>query len=207
MLNQVIFTHFLRFFRDDLWSAMRFGGLGQLWSTLLRLVWIMFLCQLLSPLVALLAIMVSGAGTDSVMTSELSPLSSDTTTVTPAMASDSTPSSTADTASTSECCHQTGDSHVAMCPSDHVLRPHLCQDPAVPCSSLPLWCLTCSCDYGCTYGGQSTANCTVPDNVQCQGDRKVTRDFTCSYCFLTHQQIHKCSNRDIGQLKNIWQKV
>ena len=42
---------------------MRFGGLGQLWSTLIKLLSLMFLCQLVSPLVALLAIVVSGTET------------------------------------------------------------------------------------------------------------------------------------------------
>ena len=184
---------------------MRVGGLGQVWSTLMRLCWIMIMCQLLSPLVALLAVVVSGAGSvsdintsDTLATTIANSDTSTTTLTTPSTVSTTDLSSTSPEPSiASECCR--GNSSVAACPSDHVTRPELCQDPSVPCSSLPLSCLSCSCHYDCVYGSESQAQCSVVSGVQCQGEREVRRQFTCSYCFLTHQHKHTCSNRDIGQ--------
>ena len=121
---------------------MRLGGLGQLWQTLLKLVSIMFVCQLLSPVVAFMAILL--LGTDSVgtsvaseLTSELTPdLTSEVTSkltseVTSKLTSEVTSDvSTVPSLSVSEepevteedkCC-KAGPS---LCPSDHRAEPHL----------------------------------------------------------------------------------
>ena len=185
---------------------MRFGGLGQLWSTLIKLLSLMFLCQLVSPLVALLAIVVSGTETpDTTWSTDLvsditqSSLAVDNLAIDSELqtliTSENTISSTA--TEPSECCHDTG--HVSLCPSDHVLTPQLCQDSSVQCSSLPLGCMSCSCDYNCVYGSVSVANCSVDAQVRCTGSRTFTREYRCSYCFLADTSLHKCSNRDIGK--------
>ena len=170
---------------------MRLGGLGQLWAAALRLVSLMFLCQLLSPLVALLAIVVSG----SEMTA--APPDLDTTLATPAPAAATV--TTAATSDNAECC-EAAVSPSSPCPSDAVSAPHLCQDPAAPCSALPLACVRCQCDYSCTYGQQAAANCTAHPQVRCAGDKTFSRPYTCSYCFLAEENLHRCSNRDIGKL-------
>ena len=190
---------------------MRLGGLGQLWTTSIKLASLMCLCQLLSPLVAILAIAVSGSvssdmpasvtptasdlsttfaqTTSTTMSSELNKLTSDSNDIV---------TSTTSIIETPECC-QDSDSHIATCPSDHVSAPHVCQDPSVPCSSLPLACVQCSCNYNCRYGAESSASCSAHPSVQCSGDRNFTRQYKCSYCFLTDEKLHKCSNRDIGE--------
>ena len=113
---------------------MRLGGLGQLWQTLLKLVSIMFVCQLLSPVVAFMAILL--LGTDSVGTSVASELTSEltpdlTSEVTSKLTSEVTSDvSTVPSLSVSEepevteedkCC-KAGPS---LCPSDHRAEPHL----------------------------------------------------------------------------------
>ena len=169
---------------------MRFLGLGQLWNTGLRLVSVMFLCQLLSPLVALLAIVVSGsemAGEAEAHTGAPIPSSSVI----------AEPSDVTEATEVSECCDLSR--QTAPCPSDHVTSPSLCQDPEVACSKLPLQCVRCECDYNCSYGKLSQASCSADPAVLCSGDRNFTRQFTCSYCFLSDEKFHKCSNRDIGR--------
>ena len=172
---------------------MRFLGLGQLWNTGLRLVSVMFLCQLLSPLVALLAIVVSGsemAGeAESLSTSPIPP--TDISSVISETSSEVT-----EATEVSECCDLTR--QTSPCPSDHVTSPGLCQDPDVACSALHLQCVKCECDYNCSYGEPSQASCSADSAVLCSGDRNFTRQFTCSYCFLADEKLHKCSNRDIG---------
>ena len=113
---------------------MRLGGLGQLWQTLLKLVSIMFVCQLLSPVVAFMAILL--VGTDSVGMSDASELSSElpsdlTSEVTSKLSSEVTSDvSTVPSLNVSEepevigedkCC-KTG---LSPCPSDHKPEPHL----------------------------------------------------------------------------------
>jgi len=171
---------------------MRFLGLGQLWNTGLRLVSVMFLCQLLSPLVALLAIVVSGSEMAGEAESHTrGPIPPDLTSVITEATSQVTEATEA-----SECCDLTR--QTAPCPSDHLTSPSLCQDPEVACSDLPLQCVKCECDYSCSYGEQSQASCAADTAVLCSGDRNFTRQFICSYCFLSDEKLHKCSNRDIG---------
>jgi len=171
---------------------MRFLGLGQLWNTGLRLVSVMFLCQLLSPLVALLAIVASGSEMAGEAESHTrGPIPPDLTSVITEATSQVTEATEA-----SECCDLTR--QTAPCPSDHLTSPSLCQDPEVACSELPLQCVRCECDYNCSYGKQSQASCAADTAVLCSGDRNFTRQFTCSYCFLSDEKLHKCSNRDIG---------
>jgi len=179
---------------------MRFGGLGQLWATLIKLISLMFLCQLLSPLVALLAIAVSGIETNETEVIMPTILSSDTPTQSSISIDKQTDTSfDSSIEGNSECCHDSSEStHVSMCPIDHILSPHLCTDPTVQCSNLPLSCMKCKCDYNCVYGSTSEANCSVDSKVQCIGERNFKREYRCSYCFLTEDYLHKCSNRDIG---------
>ena len=174
--------------------TMRFLGLGQLWNTGLRLVSVMFLCQLLSPLVALLAIVVSGSELSGEAESLTSgPIPSDPSPV----ISETINSDVTEATEVSECCDLTR--QTAPCPSDHVTSPSLCQDPGVACSELPLQCVRCECDYNCSYGKRSQASCSADTAALCSGDRNFTRQFTCSYCFLSDEKLHKCSNRDIGK--------
>ena len=191
--------------------TMRLGGLGQLWTTSVKLASLMCLCQLLSPLVAILAILVSGSVSSdlpvTILASDLSTNSAQTTstTITTTVSSELKGSTDSDdnivtspTTETPGCC-QDHDNTIATCPSDHVSAPHTCQDPTVPCSSLPLRCLHCSCNYSCQYGADSLANCSTHPSVQCTGNRNFTRQYKCSYCFLTAEKLHRCSNRDIGK--------
>ena len=94
---------------------MRLGGLGQLWQTLRRLVSIMLVCQLLSPVVAFMAILLMG--TESVVSSEateLTPEPSKLEEVT--TTSTTTTSSSLETVSGPDSCCDTPSS--GLCPSD-----------------------------------------------------------------------------------------
>ena len=172
---------------------VRLGGLGQLWQTLRKLVSIFFLSQLLSPLVAFVAICVSGT------------VSITTQTVEPAMDSKEQAQVLSTTTAPvilptldDTCCLD--DTILHPCPIDHTPNPlqPQCQDPSTPCSSLPLSCISCSCPYSCKYGAQSNASCSAPPQASCQGERNFTRQFPCSYCYLTDGETHRCSTRDIG---------
>ena len=149
---------------------MRLGGLGQLWQTLRRLVSIMLVCQLLSPVVAFMAILLMG--TESVVSSEATELTPEPSKL-EEVTTTSTTTTSLETVSGPDSCCDTPSS--GLCPSDQRAAPHLCQDPAQLCSALPLSCVSCSCDYNCHYGKSSTANCTVLDTVLCQGERNFTR--------------------------------
>jgi len=167
----------------------RLGGLGQLWVTLRRLLSILFLSQLLSPLVAFIALFVSS--TVSITTQTVQPSTGQaqqTTTMAPVILP------TLD----DTCCQDNTILH--PCPVDHTPNPTLpvCQDPTTPCSSLPLSCLSCKCPYTCKYGAHGTASCSAPSQVKCSGERNFTREFLCSYCYLTKDSTHSCSTRDIG---------
>lgn len=154
---------------------MRLGGLGQLWQTLRRLLSIMLVCQLLSPVVAFMAILL--VGTESVVSSEASELITE-----PSKVVDVSPSSSPEP-ETDSCCVGAGPS---LCPSDHQASPSEgeCQVAGTSCSLLPLVCLSCTCHYHCQYGRPSTANCSVPDSVPCQGERNFTRQT--SLCALQY---------------------
>jgi hypothetical protein len=74
-----------------------------------------------------------------------------------------------------------------------------CGDNTTLCSDLPLLCLECSCDYSCSYGRPSQAQCAPRAGVQCAGaGSTVAREFRCSYCYLTDRAGHTCSTRDLG---------
>jgi len=169
--------------------VLRLGGLGQLWVTLRRLLSILFLSQLLSPLVAFIAVCVSS--TVSITTQTVQP-STGQVQATTTMSSVILP--TLD----DTCCLDDSSPH--PCPVDHTPNTLLpeCQDNTTPCSSLPLSCVSCLCPYSCKYGAHSTAACSVPPQVQCSGQRNFTRQFLCSYCYLTQDTNHSCSTRDIG---------
>jgi len=169
--------------------VLRLGGLGQLWATLRRLLSILFLSQLLSPLVAFIAVCVSS--TVSITTQTVQP-STGQVQATTTMSSVILP--TLD----DTCCLDDTTPH--PCPVDHTPNTLLpeCQDPTTPCSSLPLSCVSCLCPYTCKYGAHSTAACSASAQVQCSGERNFTRQFHCSYCYLTQDTNHSCSTRDVG---------
>ena len=48
------------------------------------------------------------------------------------------------------------------------------------------------------YGQASTANCSVLDTVLCQGERNLTREFVCNYCYLAPHSLHQCQHRALG---------
>ena len=133
---------------------MRLGGLGQLWQTLLKLLSIMFVCQLLSPVVAFIAILLVGPGT--VVSSEVSEVSEVTREIITSTTEKATEVEV--TTSSEDSCCVAGES---LCPRDHRPDPSQCQNSSQPCSELPLACLQCSCDYNCHYGQTSTASCQV----------------------------------------------
>eukprot|EP00092_Neocalanus_flemingeri_P038606 GFUD01042035.1.p1 GENE.GFUD01042035.1~~GFUD01042035.1.p1 ORF type:complete len:282 (+),score=77.36 GFUD01042035.1:119-964(+) len=170
----------------------RLGGLGQLWQTLRKLASIMLVCQLLSPLVAFVAICVASTASISTQTvdttmdmQEQVQILSTTTSPAPVTADDS-------------CCLDDTIPH--SCPNDHTPTPlhPQCQDPSVSCSTLPLSCISCNCSYSCKYGATSNASCTAHPKAKCEGARNFTRQFLCSYCYLTDEETHRCSTRDIG---------
>lgn len=67
------------------------------------------------------------------------------------------------------------------------------------CSDLGLDCIHCTCDYNCTYGQPSMAKCVASEKVDCTGDKNFTREFRCSYCYLTDSSKHSCtSNKNIN---------
>jgi len=169
--------------------VLRLGGLGQLWATLRRLLSILFLSQLLSPLVAFIAVCVSS--TVSITTQTVQPSTGQ-------VQASTTMSSVILPTLDDTCCLDDTTPH--PCPVDHTPNTLLpeCQDPTTPCSSLPLSCLSCLCPYTCKYGAHSTAACSAPPQVQCSGQRNFTRQFHCSYCYLTQDSNHSCSTRDIG---------
>lgn len=172
------------------------GGLGQLWATARQLAKVFLLSQLASPLVAWLAVFVaSSVGLDTVLDTSSSPFSLDQVIPSP-----TTTAPAFELLQPSACCGSEPQS--APCPSDHT--------PASPdspecmgasdrhCSNLPLACLACSCDYSCSYGQQSNATCQVSEGVECEGEREFSRQFRCSYCYLSDSSSHLCSNRNIG---------
>ena len=173
-------------------KRLKLGGFGQPWQTLRKLFRLLFLSQLLSPFVALLSISISSSvsslttqsGMESITASSpVSPSTTSTPVILPPVHS---------------CC--VDNSTIQPCPNDHNPSPSSpeCQNPSTPCSSLPLTCLKCNCPYSCKYGAQSNATCNVAPGVLCQGERNFSKEFTCSYCFLTDEKGHSCSTRDLG---------
>merc|ERR1712096_123321 len=154
-----------------------------------------FLCQLLSPLVAFVAICVASTTSIATLT-----IDKDTTPTTNAqeqlqiLSTTTAPIILPD----DSCC--SNDTIPPPCPIDHTpapLQPQ-CQDPSVSCSSLPLSCISCTCPYSCKYGATSQASCTAHPQATCEGERNFIRQFRCSYCYLTDEETHRCSSRDIG---------
>lgn len=177
---------------------MILGGLGQPWVTLKRLMKLLALSQLVSPLVACLAVF---AASSSIRATTVDSPSTDTlhSSTLPPMQQEVTRRGEEE----SQCCtHDQGGK--GRCPRDYptpsptqVVRE--CNDPATPCSALPLVCLMCSCDYSCAYGKVSNASCTLREGAQCSGERDmIVRQFTCSYCYLTDPAKHQCKTRDLG---------
>lgn len=69
---------------------------------------------------------------------------------------------------------------VGRCPSE------------LECQDLGNECLDCQCDLSCRYGFESESNCTVPEGVNCTGQRQFKRKFTCSFCYQTNPSLHAC---------------
>eukprot|EP00088_Acartia_fossae_P063301 TRINITY_DN7703_c0_g1_i1.p1 TRINITY_DN7703_c0_g1~~TRINITY_DN7703_c0_g1_i1.p1 ORF type:complete len:322 (+),score=40.38 TRINITY_DN7703_c0_g1_i1:22-987(+) len=91
------------------------------------------------------------------------------------------------------CCKQ---APVRPCPLNRTPSKERClrsDHSATPCSELSLDCVQCECDYNCTYGELSSANCTVIGEVMCAGSRKFVREFTCRYCYLSGPAATTCS--------------
>jgi len=169
------------------------GGLGQLWQTVRKLISILFVSQLLSPLVAFVAICVSS--TVSITTQTVEPTTDNKEHVQP-LSTTTAPVILPTLDDT--CCLD--DTILHPCPIDHTPNPNQaqCQDPSISCSSLPLSCISCNCPYSCKYGSTSNASCTAPPEARCEGARNFTLQFKCSYCYLTDDKTHRCSTRDIG---------
>jgi len=181
--------------------ASRLGGLGQLWRTARRAVSLMFLCQLLSPLVALVAVCLAGT-TGLATTPDRMFLSEQTeppdgvvsASSSPAPALTSPPPAPPRAEPLDSCCGVAGER--AACPTDHTPAPYspACQNVLeTNCSALPLACLTCTCQYSCTYGQDSEAECAVHSAVDCAGPRQFNRGYNCRYCFLSPDSQHSCS--------------
>jgi len=175
---------------------LRLGGLGQPWQTFKKLVSILFVSQMVSPLVALVSIFVSGAMSITTLTAESTTQTSEQLQTRSTVSTTSTPVilSTLE----NDCCHN--ETKLYPCPNDH--KPDhkhpQCKVPGIPCSSLPLSCISCNCSYSCKYGALSNATCTVPSEVQCSGPRSFQREFRCSYCYLTSDDSHRCSSKVLG---------
>lgn len=60
------------------------------------------------------------------------------------------------------------------------------------CYMLDEDCLKCDCAINCTYGENATANCVVPDEIECNGARNFERNFTCQYCYQSNGAKHHC---------------
>lgn len=175
-------------------------GLTRPWVTLKRLLRVLCVSQLVSPLVASLAVLVA--------THTIGATTVDTTSAQSHTGHSSTEPPVQQEVVTqmeeTQCCgSHAGDNQSGPCPSDFatpsladVLRD--CGDSSVPCSSLPLTCLQCSCDYSCEYGNYSAATCNVTGKANCDGPRTFTREFLCSYCYLTPASHHRCTTRDLG---------
>ena len=168
-------------------------GLGQVWKSCQELLSLLFLSQLLSPLVAFVAIFVSSTVSISMQTVE--PIM-DTKEQVQILSTTSDPVILP--ALDDSCCLD--DTILHPCPMDHSPSPlhPQCQDPSVSCSSLPLSCISCTCSYSCKYGSTSNASCSAPPQAKCEGVRTFSLQFQCSYCYLTDDETHMCSTRDIG---------
>ena len=75
--------------------------------------------------------------------------------------------------------------------SEKSFESHLCPSN-LDCSQLEYPCIKCSYNTSCLYGEESTASCEVRQNVQCQGSKTFTHQFSCRYCFLTESWEHDC---------------
>jgi len=167
---------------------LRFDKPSRIFRRLGRL---LLLSQLLSPLVAFVALLVAtalGINTDlheigSTTQAEVNKLE----------LIESEPSGR--TKVEDSCCSLSA-SRSRVCPDDrHRSRKTHCgrlDTSDKPCSSLSLDCLACTCDYSCQYGKQSSANCTVLPDIACTGERVFAREYTCSYCYLAPNS--SCSN-------------
>jgi len=174
-------------------------GLTRPWLTLKRLLRVLAVSQLVSPLVASLAVLVASNTIRATTVDTTSTDSSQSVSTQPPVQQEVVTHK-----EETQCCgQQLGGNQSWRCPKDlptpsvtAVLRD--CAHSSVACSSLPLTCLQCYCDYSCEYGKYSNATCTVTRKADCQGDRTFTREFLCSYCYLTPASEHRCTTRDLG---------
>jgi len=185
----------------------KFGLSGRMFR---RLWTVMVYSQLISPFVALLAILTAsalGIDTDSSITQ--SPVESSTDNINLSLDIDSDENKL-------ELVHSVDISRdVNMFPRKNGVLDSCCKQPTVRpcplniaprkerclrsdhshnlCSTLSLDCVQCQCDYSCQYGEISKANCSVITGVECEGERKFSREFECRYCYLTDEAA--CSNQ------------
>ena len=53
------------------------------------------------------------------------------------------------------------------------------------CSDLNASCYNCKASDNCKYGSNTTFECQVVNSSDCMGNRTVSKEFQCRYCFLT----------------------
>jgi len=62
----------------------------------------------------------------------------------------------------------------------------------IECAQLGNECVACDCSLNCRYGEQSLANCSVPQEIECKGERTFQRPFICAFCYQSEQSFHNC---------------
>ena len=60
------------------------------------------------------------------------------------------------------------------------------------CDQLGNECLKCQSSIDCHYGEEAVAECEVPEGMNCTGDRKFQRSFSCAFCYQTKESTHSC---------------
>ena len=190
---------------------MNWGGLGRPWAVLRRLFKLLVISQALSPLVALVVVMIA-ASTATTVDSPPTSLTSVSSTPPPVQEVVKEDRDLLkevvkrDRKDGESCCSESNGEIV--CPRDYP-TPSLeqihseCGDNTTLCRDLPLICLTCKCDYNCQYGNTSIAKCAAREGVKCAASEgvdsmNIPKEFRCSYCFLTDESKHSCSTRDLG---------
>ena len=190
---------------------MNWGGLGRPWAVLRRLFKLLVISQALSPLVALVVVMIA-ASTATTVDSPPTSLTSVSSTPPPVQEVVKEDRDLLkevvkrDRKDGESCCSESDGESV--CPRDYP-TPSLeqihseCGDNTTLCRDLPLICLTCKCDYNCQYGNTSIAKCAAREGVKCAASEgvdslNIPKEFRCSYCFLTDESKHSCSTRDLG---------
>jgi len=72
--------------------------------------------------------------------------------------------------------------------------------PGSTCSQLKPDCLQCIYDKDCVYGNSTIGNCTVPQEIDCKGERKFSVELNCRYCYQLPPEYHNCGPRAFCQV-------